>query len=199
MTPIEKQQLEEQIEDIKASIETEVQLLGGFNDELSQVYIPTQHFLRMEDYKAGLDYIRWYLKVVPGDIGPPEFLFEWTVILFMNGTIKEAENKAVETFLNNTYIFDKFFGRELIQIDKNESWGFQKPEYLIDFKYSCTQSELAVFTNWLSEFEQSEKFKSIHKRLINALVQLKNEDDPEIREYLNKIIDQLMDEINDTN
>jgi len=195
MTPIEMQQLEEQIEDIKASIETEVQLLDGFNDELRQRFIPTQYYLEMEDYKAGLDYLRWYLKVVPGDLGPPDFLFEWTVILFMNGKIKEAERKAVETFFNNTYIFDKFFGRELIQIDKNESWEFEQPEYLFDLKYSSTQPKLVAFTKWLTEFEQSDKFLSISKRFIAALVWLKYEKDPKVRDYLCRIDDRLMREL----
>jgi hypothetical protein len=197
MTPTLKQEFEEQIEDIKASIETEVQLLDGFNDELGQRFIPTQLYLQMEDYTAGLDYLRWYLKVVPGDVGAPDFLFEWTVILFMNGKIKEAERKAVETFFNNTYIFDKFFGRELIQIDKVESWNAEKPEYLADFKYSSTQPKMAAFTQWLTEFEESDKFQSIYKRYIAALVRLKYEDDPEIREYLFKIDNQLMRELDD--
>ena len=51
MTPSEKQELEEQIESIKASIETEVQLLDGFNDELRQRFIPTQLYIQMEDYR----------------------------------------------------------------------------------------------------------------------------------------------------
>jgi hypothetical protein len=197
MTPNQKQELEEQIEDIKASIETEVQLLDGFNDECGQRFIPTQLYLQMEDYAAGLDYLRWYLKVVPGDLGAPDFLFEWTVILFMCGKIKEAERKAVETFFNNTYIFDKFFGRELIQIDMVESWELEKAEYLADFKYSSTQPKLAAFTQWLMEFEQSDKFQSISKRFIDALIRLKYEDDPEIREYLLKVDDQLMRELDD--
>lgn len=121
MTPSEKQELEDEIERIKASIETEVQILDGYNDELREVYIPVQYYLQMENYTAGLDYLRWYQKIAHGDVGEPDFLFECTVILFMCGRIKEAERKAVKTFFNNTYIFDKFFGRELIQIDKFES------------------------------------------------------------------------------
>ena len=197
MTPSEKQELEEQIESIKASIETEVQLLDGFNDELRQRFIPTQLYIQMEDYKAGLDYIRWYLKVVPGDLGAPDFLFEWTVILYMNGKVIEAQRKAVETFFNNTYIFDKFFGRELIQIDKEESWDVEKPEYLANFKYSYTQLRLVAFAQWLTEFEQSNIFQSISKRYIAALVRLKYENDPEIKKYLFKIDEQLMRELDD--
>jgi hypothetical protein len=197
MTPAQKQELEDQIERIKASIETELQLLDGYNDELREVYLPIQYYLQMEEYKAGLKYLRWYHKVAHGDLGAPDFLFECTVIFFMCGKIKEAERKAVETFFNNTYIFDKFFGRELIQIDKVESWDNEKPEYLMDFKYTSTQPNLATFTQWLMEFEQSDKFQSISKRFIAALVWLKYENDPEVQKYLSKIDDHLMSELDD--
>ena len=197
MTPNQKQELEDQIEDIKASIEIEVQLLDGYNDEQRQVYIPAGLYLQMEDYAAGLDYLRWYVKVVYGDIGAPDFLFECTVILYMNGKTKQAERKAVETFFYNTYIFDKFFGRELIQIDKLESWDTEKPEYLADFKYSSDQPKLAAFTRWLSEFEQSDKFQSIAKRYIAVLVWLKYGNDPEVRDCLCKMDDHLMRELDD--
>jgi len=49
----------------------------------------------------------------------------------------------------------------------------------------------------LTEFEQSNKFQSISKRYIAALMKLKYEDDPEIKEYLFKIDDQLMRELDD--
>ena len=197
MTPKQKQELEDQIERIKASIETEVQLLDGYNDELGEVYLPVQYYLQMEDYKAGLKYLRWYQKIVHGDVGAPDFLFECAVILYMNGKIKEAEKKVVETFFNNTYFFDQFFSRELIKIDKLESWDNEKPEYLNDFKYSCTQPELTAFTKWLTEFEASDKFQSISKRYIAALVWLKYETDPKVRDYLCRIDEKLMKELDD--
>ena len=195
MTPNQKQELEDQIERIKASIETELQLLDGYNDELREVYLPIQYYLQLEDYKAGLKYLRWYQKIVHGDVGTPDFLFECAVILYMNGKIKEAEKKVVETFFNNTYFFDQFFGRELIQIDKLESWDNEKPEYLDDFKYSSAQPELTAFTKWLTEFEASNKFQSISKRYIAALVWLKYETDPKVRDYLCRIDDKLMKEL----
>ena len=195
MTPCEKQALEDQIERIRASIETELQLLDGYNDELREVYIPVGYYLQMEDYKAGLKYLRWYQKIVHGDVGEPDFLFECAVILFMNGKIKEAERKAVETFFHNTYIFDKYFGRELVPVDKDESWEHEQPEFLTDFKYSCTQPKLADFTQWLLEFEQSEKFQSISKRYNAALVWLKYEKDRKVRDYLSKVDEHLFNEI----
>lgn len=197
MTPSEKQKLEDEIERIKASIETELQLLDGYNDELREVYLPIQYYLQMEDYKAGLKYLRWYQKIVHGDVGAPDFIFECAVILYMNGKFKEAKRKALEAYFNNTYIFDKFFGRQLIPVDKLESWDNEKPEYLAYFKYSSTLSQLDEFTKWLKGFEQSAKFQSISKRFIAALVWMKYEKDRKVLEYLSHIDDHLMKELDD--
>lgn len=115
----------------------------------------------------------------------------------MNGKFKEAKRKALEAYFNNTYIFDKFFGRQLIPVDKLESWENEKPEYLADFKYSYTQPQLAEFTKWLRDFEQSGKFLSISKRFIAALVWMKYEKDRKVLDYLSHIDDHLMKELDD--
>ena len=151
----------------------------------------------MEEYKAGLKYLRWYQKIVHGDVGAPEFIFECAVILYMNEKFKEAKRKALEAFFNNTYIFDKFFGRELTPVDKLESWDNEMPEYLADFKYSYTQPQLAEFTKWLRDFEQSGKFLSISKRFIAALVWMKYEKDRKVQDFLSHIDDHLMKELDD--
>lgn len=197
MTPSERQELENEIERIIASIETEVQLLDGYNDELREVYLPIKYYIQMADYKAGLNYLRWYQKIVHGDVGAPDFLFECSVILYMNGKFKEAKRKALEAYFNNTYIFDRFFERLLTPVDKLESWDSEKPEYLNDFKYSATQPQLAEFTKWLTEFERSAKYQSISKRFIAALVWMKYEKDRKVLDYLSHIDDHLMKELDD--
>ena len=113
----------------------------------------------------------------------------------MNGKIKDAERKALETFFRNTYLFDKFFGRTIVPIDKSELSNCDKPDYTDYFKYSSSQPELVDFDKWLSEFEQSDKFKAAAIRFIDAMVKLKNENDPETRGYLRSIGRELLNEL----
>lgn len=79
--------------------------------------------------------------------------------------------------------------------NKLENWNIESPEYLQDFRYSCTQSELVDFSKWLSDFEVTEKFKSIAKRYIDARIRLQNEEDIEMRHYLVRIDRQLLNEL----
>lgn len=195
MTPNQKQRLEKKIKKIRAILAAEKRKFGGYDDSRGLRYLPTGLYLKLQDYKGGLVYTRWFSKNFPDDCGFPDFLFEWTVILYLSGKIKEAERKAAETFFSNTYVFDKFFGRTVQPIDKFENSPVEEPEYTQDFKYSSTQPELITFSHWLMEFEQSEKFKSVTKRFIDAQIKLNDENDPEMRHYLVRIDRQLLNEI----
>lgn len=183
------------IKKIRSILATEKKKFGGYDDSRGLRYAPTGYYLRLQDYHGGMVYLRWFAKNFPDDSGFPEFLFEWAVILFKCDKIKEAERKATESFFRNTYIFDKFFGRPTDLSDKLENWNIERPEYLDDFKYSCKQPELEDFGKWLSDFEETEKFKSIAKRYIDARIRLKTEHDPEMRHYLVRIDRQLLNEM----
>jgi len=184
MTPRQKEIIELKIKKIRAILAAEKRKFGCYDDSRGLHYAPTGLYLRLQDYKGGLVYLRWFAKNFPDDAGFPEFLFEWTVILYQNGKIKEAEHKAIECFFRNTYVLDKFFGRPINPTDKLENWNIEKPEYLQDFKYSHTKPELLAFGKWLLDFENSEKFKSLAKQYIDARIRLKTEHDPEMRHYL---------------
>jgi hypothetical protein len=194
MTPYQNERLELKIKKIRNILATEKRKYGGYDDSRGLRYLPTSLYIKLQDYKGGLVYTRWFAKNFPDDAGFPDFLFEWTIILFMNGKMKDAERKAVETFFSNTYIFNKFFGKEIVPIDKSENWSVEQPEFLDGFKYSSGQSELAVFAQWLNEFEQTEKFKSVAGRFTQAQMKLKYEKDPEMRHYLIRIDEELLSE-----
>lgn len=195
MTKKQQKRLEAKIKRIRGALTNEKRMIGCYDDSRGIRYLPTELYLKLQDYKGGLVYLRWFTKNFPDDAGFPDFLFEWTIILFKCGKITEAERKATETFFRNTYIFDKFFGRPIIPIDKSEYSNIDIPEYTDYFKYSANQQELADFAKWLMEFEQSEKFKSVVERFIKAQIRLKTEKDPEMRHYLVRIDRELLEEV----
>jgi len=147
-------------------------------------------YVKIQDFKGGMTYFRWFHKNFPDDIGMPDFLFEWTIILFKNGKFKEAEKKAIQTYFSNIYLFDKFFDRPIIPIDNSENSKLHSG--LADFlTYSKNQTELSDFAAWLSAFEKSEHFESIKLKYLEISIRLKTEDDWETRSYLHNQIWQL--------
>lgn len=184
MTEKQKDRIRLKIADIRATLANERRRYGGYDDSRGLRYLPPAFYVQIQDYAGGLTYLRWFNKNFENDAGFPDFLFEWTLILFKCGKYKEAEQKALKTFCSNTYLFDKFFGKTIIPIEKQEYSNIDIPEFTDYFKYSYSQPDLADFAHWLEQLISSEKFKTIKQKYIDIHIRLKTESDKEIRTYL---------------
>jgi len=179
------------IKRIRGILAAEKRQFGGYDDSRGLRYIPPGLYIKMEDYAGGLTYLRWFKKNFSDDAGFPDFLFEWMIILFMNNKLKEAEKKAVETFCSNTYLFDKFFGKEILPIKKYEGSNIDSPEFTQYLPYRSEQPELGEFAKWLSSLSNQEKFKDFSSKFIAINKRLHTEDDDETRGYLFKQLEQM--------
>ncbi|WP_020601907.1 hypothetical protein [Spirosoma spitsbergense] len=191
MTPKQSQRLIKKIADIKRALATEKRTFGGYDDSRGLRYLPTRYYLQLADYKGGLAYTRWFAKVFPDDIGFPDFLFEWAVLLFKSGKFAEAKVKIWQTFCANTYVLDKFFGHPIQPLQKYEWSNMAQAGFTAYFTYSHQQAELIDFSHWLEEFMASEPFITRQARYLTIHQQLLVEDDQEIRAYLRQEADQL--------
>jgi hypothetical protein len=146
--------------------------------------MPVSYFIQLHDYKGGLTYLRWFNRSFPDDGGFPDFLFECTIILFKCGNTKEAAKKAFETFCSNAYLFDKFFDRPIIPIDKWEGSNVGTKEFTDQLNYSATQPELADFSVWLNDLITTEDFQDRCGRYVDIFKQLGMEHDRDARHAL---------------
>jgi len=123
-------------------------------------------------------------------------LFEWTVILFKTGRLKEAEKKAFETFCSNTYLFDTFFGRQVTRIKKWEGSNLQTQDFADNqFYYNSKQDNLVDFSEWLDKFITTEKFIYLSNKFLDIQKRLVTENDTETRHYLIQHERQLINEL----
>ena len=150
--------LRNQIADIKRRLVYEKRKFADYTDSHGMRYSPTKIYLKLQNYKGGLAYIKWFDENFSNDCGCPEFLFEWTVILFKTGNLKDAEKKAFETFCSNTYLLDKFLGRTIVPIDKYLYTNIDIPSFTDSFEYSSDQSNLVDFSDWLTKYLATENF-----------------------------------------
>ncbi len=197
MTPKQEERVRNKIRKIKAALAADKKFWGGtHHDGQGLRYAPPRLYLQLGDYTGGLRYINWFYKTFPDDSGFPDFLFECTVILFKSGRLKQAEQKAFETFTRNTYLLDLFLGRPVQKIDKWESSRLESAEFALEhFEYSARQQSLADFAAWLNDFTQSERFLHRAKAYIAIHKELKHETDHEARSYLIQQAGQLKDEV----
>lgn len=184
LTSRQAERLREQIAGVKRRLAAEKRRFGDYDDSGGYRYLPPKLYVQLSDYTGGLRYTRWFDKNFGDDIGYPDFLFEWTILLFKNGRLKEAERKAAQTYCCNTYLFDKFFGRPVMPLAKWESSNLEMPYLAEQLPYSSQQPELADFAAWLGQFERTEKFAAFAARFISLRQQLKSAEGSEARRAL---------------
>jgi hypothetical protein len=185
MTEKQAEKLKQKIKQIKAALAADKKRWGGYYDDSRGLrYLPPRYYLKLGDYTGGLRYVNWFKKNFPDDSGFPDFLFEWTVILFKRNRLKEAEKKVFETFCANTYIFDQFFGKPIVPIEKYEGSNLARPDFTDYFIYSSQDPKLADFSQWLAKLIESERFQTASQEFIDLHKQLKHEHKTEIRRAL---------------
>jgi len=196
VTPKQVERIRKKIARIRKELAADKKSWGGYHhDGKGLRYLPPELYIKLKDYKGGLRYLRWFDRTFPDDSGYPIFLFEWTIILFKTGKIREVDKKAMETFFSNTYLFDKFLEKELLQFGKWEGSSWEQSSLTEYFNYSKTDTELKDFVSWLESFLTSEKFYKIANEFIEIEEQLQNEPVEQKRHKLVKRRYELLDEI----
>ena len=184
LTPKQAERLRTQIAAVKQTLAAEKRRFGGYDDSQGWRYLPPKLFVQLGDYAGGLRYLRWFDKNFADDIGYPDFLFESIILLFYTGRLQEAEQKAVQTYGGNTYLFDQFFGRPLTPLAKWEGSNLEMPYLAGQLPYSSQQPALAGFARWLQEFESTEKFRAFAANFLRLGQELQAATDPETRRAL---------------
>jgi hypothetical protein len=197
MTPKKEERIRKKIKDIKTALAADKKKWGGqYHDGRGLRYIPPQLYIELNDFTGGLRYFNWFNKNFPDDSGYPDFLFEWTIVLFKTGRLKEAEKKAFETFCSNTYIIDIFFGRQVTKLKKWEGSNLETQEFADNqFFYSSQHDNLSDFSEWLKKFIATEKFILLSNKYIDIHKRLETEKDMETRHFLVQHERQLINEL----
>ena len=197
MTPKQEERIKNKIKKVKAALSADKKRWGGqYHDGQGLRYYPPQLYIELNDFTGGLRYFNWFNKNFPDDSGYPDFLFEWTIILFKTGKLKDAEKKAFETFRSNAYLFDIFFGRQVTKIEIWEGSNLQTQEFAHNqFCYNSKQDNLANFSEWLDKFIATEKFILLRNKYLDIQQRLKTERDTETRHYLIQQERQLENEL----
>lgn len=168
---------------------------GGYDDSRGLRYLPNRYYLQLGDYAGGLRYTQWFARTFADDIGFPDFLFEWSLILFKNGKLNQARPKAWQTFCSHPDLLDHFLGRPIESHTSVQGSGFVQPGMSNSFPYSGQQAELSDFGLWLEEFVSTEPFLRCRTRYVAIKEQLQTETDRPTRRSLleeaNLLIDQF--------
>jgi hypothetical protein len=186
MTPKQQERIRNKIKKVKAALAADKKRWGGqYHDGNGLRYYPPQLYIQLNDFSGGLRYFNWFNKNFSDDSGYPDFLFEWTIILFKTGRLKDAEKKVFETFRSNTHVFNIFFGRHVTKNEELEDSNLQTQNSADKHLcYNSKQDNLADFSEWLGNFIRTENFILLSNKYLDIQKRLKTEHDTEIRHYL---------------
>ena len=164
------------IDKYKKALSLDKKQWGGFyHDGQGIRYVIPALYIQIFDYKGGLKYFNWFDKNFPDDSCYPIFLFEWTLVLFKCNKLIEAEKKLHLTFFSNTYLLDKFLGKEFLDLDKNESSNWEFKSLIEHFYYDKNAPELIEFATWISIKLQTRLFLDKANRFVKIEQLLKTE------------------------
>lgn len=197
MTPKQQERIKNKIKKIKGALAADKKRWGGqYHDGQGLRYYPPKLYIELNDFTGGLRYLNWFSKNFSDDCGYPDFLFEWTIILFKTGRLKDAEKKAFETFQSNTYLFDTFFGRKLTETAKWEGSNLETQDFAVNhFSYNSKQENLTDFSEWLNNFITTEKFLLLSAKYLDIQKRLETEWDTETRHNLIQQKHELRNEV----
>jgi hypothetical protein len=185
MTPKQVERVKNKIKKIKAVLSADKKYWGGhYHDGQGLRYIPPQLYIQIDDFSGGLRYFNWFDKNFSDDSCYPDFLYEWTIILFKTGRLKEAEKKAFQLFCSDKVLFNKIVGQDNSTISDEEFVG----SYINELK---NKESLSEFKTWLNKLVTTEKFILLCNKYVDIKKRLKTEQDEETEEYLRKQLEQL--------
>jgi len=184
MTPKQIERIQNKILKIKRELAYDKRRHGFHDDSRGLRYLPPELFLKLQDYSGALRYFNWFDKNFSDDSGYPTFLFEWTITLFKNGKIKEAEKMTLKTFFSNIYIIDKFLENEFLNLDIKHMSNWEVESMAEELLYNKNQIEYIDFANWLSNFVRSQNFNEYANEFLDIQKKLKHEPVGETRSNL---------------
>lgn len=184
MTPKQAERLRQKITAIRRALAAEKKKFGAFDDSRVMRYFPARYYVQLGDFKGGLTYLRWFQKNFPDDAGFPDFLFEWTLILFQSHKLRDAARKAMETYRADIHLLDAFLGRPGTPVEPWEQVALDAEAYASYFATLGEQADLTAFTEWLSMLTLSEAFLANSSQFLDLHRQLHGETNPARRHFL---------------
>jgi hypothetical protein len=185
MTPKQVERVKNKIKKIKSALSADKKYWGGhYHDGQGLRYIPPQLYIQIDDFSGGLRYLNWFDKNFSDDSCYPDFLYEWTIILFKTKRLNEAKKKAFLLFCSDNDLFNKIVGQGNSTISDKEF----SSSYINELK---NKESLSDFKIWLDKLTTTENFTLLCDKYVDIKKKLQTVKDEETEEYLRKQLEQL--------
>ncbi|MFC2085091.1 hypothetical protein ACFLS9_08545 [Bacteroidota bacterium] len=167
--------IKKRIEKYEKLLKAEKKKFGFIHDRAGLRYDIGPLYLLMDDINGSLKSFRWFQKNFPDDCGDPSQYLCWTLALFKNDNIIEAENKLIITMLQNLYLIPHILGNDQPVYNMWHSSNVEEKEYLEYLPVEYVQLWDEKSKSWLRNIYFGERCKLYRKRFIEINNQLQEE------------------------
>jgi hypothetical protein len=176
MTPKQIERIQNKIVKIKRALAADKRRWGGYYDDSRGLrYLAPEQYIKIRDYKGALRYFNWFNKTFDDDMGFPFFLFEWSITLFKNGKLKEAEMKLFQAILRSESLIEKFLEQDFFSPHTTEISSKDIIALLNNQLYDFSDAEFKDFSEWLSNFTAGDFFRRHLSEFLVIARKLKSE------------------------
>lgn len=139
----------------------------GFIDDGGGIrYFLFYLYFLLGDNRRSSEFIRWYEKEFPDDIGEPIQILCWALILHRMGKNKDAEYRLADTMLSNIYLIPYLLGNPVKKAEMWHSSNYEDPD-IIDYLPDQIKNAIAADDlEWILELYNSDKFQKVLNRHI---------------------------------
>lgn len=184
MSPKQADRLRREITAIRRTLAAEKRKFGGYDDSRGLCYLPIRYHVQLADFAGGLIYLRWFWRNFPTDVGFADFLFEATIILFKQGRLPEASQKALLTYRAYRQLLARFLGAPVPPAEAWENPPLPAEAYARYFATLGSPAALQDVAEWVADLTSSAEFTASARQLSELHRQLHGEQDQEQRQYL---------------
>jgi hypothetical protein len=163
--------LKNQIARLRAKLSDFEMEHGSIDDSSGNRYYLFYLYFILNDNAASSEYIKWYEKHFPNDIGEPFQLLCWALIAHRMGL--KAEKPLARTMLSNIYLLPRLLGQPSSGTGDWHAITFEEPEYLESPPEEVIKAITDEDREWIRELYQTENFQNLLQRFIDIQTELK--------------------------
>ena len=127
-TPKTPRGLSSRITKIRSQLSASKKEYGFIDDGGGVRYHLFYLYFLLGDNRRSSEYIRWYEKEFPDDIGETIQTFCWALILHQMGKNKDAEYRLADTMLSNIYLIPYLLGNPVEKAGMWHSSNYEDPD-----------------------------------------------------------------------
>jgi hypothetical protein len=160
---------------LKRALANEQRRFGQIDDGAGKRYLIGPLYVLAGELEKALAHYDWYDKECSDDVGEPIHCLCWALALHRTGDVARANDKLLETMVQNVYLLPALLGSPPAVYDMWHSSSTEQPDYLAgvpgEFVPELTDQE----RSWVKEQLDSFRFRRVRDEYVSTYRALKGE------------------------